>query len=191
MEIVFATNNHHKLEEVRQILGNNFKLLTLQDIDFNEEIEETESTFEGNALLKAQIIYEKFKLPCFSDDSGLEVEALDNAPGVYSARYAGDHGNHEKNMDKLLRELDDKTNRKARFRTILCYINTDGKVNYFNGIINGVIAHERRGMRGFGYDPVFIPDGYELSFAEMTPGEKNKISHRALAVQELLKHLQK
>lgn len=184
MDLVFATNNNHKIEEVKALLPVIYKLLSLKDIGCNEDIEETSDTFEGNALLKARYLYEKYHLPCFSDDSGLEVMELNWAPGVFSARYAGEHGNHEKNMDKLLQSLDGKTNRAARFRTVLCYIDTNGNQTYFNGIINGNITLEKRGSGGFGYDPLFIPDGYQKTFAEMTPDEKNLISHRALAVKE-------
>ncbi len=184
MDLIFATNNNHKIEEVKALLPVIYKLLSLKDIGCNEDIEETADTFEGNALLKARYLYEKYHLPCFSDDSGLEVMELNWAPGVFSARYAGEHGNHEKNMDKLLQSLDGKTNRAARFRTVLCYIDTNGNETYFNGIINGTITHEKRGSGGFGYDPLFIPDGYQKTFAEMNPEEKNLISHRALAVKE-------
>ncbi len=184
MDLILATNNNHKIEEVKALLPVIYKLLSLKDIGCNEDIEETADTFEGNALLKARYLYEKYHLPCFSDDSGLEVMELNWAPGVFSARYAGEHGNHEKNMDKLLQSLDGKTNRAARFRTVLCYIDTNGNETYFNGIINGTITHEKRGSGGFGYDPLFIPDGYQKTFAEMNPEEKNLISHRALAVKE-------
>ncbi len=184
MDLIFATNNNHKIEEVKALLPVIYKLLSLKDIGCNEDIEETADTFEGNALLKARYLYEKYHLPCFSDDSGLEVMELNWAPGVFSARYAGEHGNHEKNMDKLLQSLEGKTNRVARFRTVLCYIDTNGNETYFNGIINGNITLEKRGSGGFGYDPLFMPDGCQKTFAEMTPEEKNLISHRALAVKE-------
>ncbi len=190
MEIVFATNNAHKLNEVSAILGDKIKLLSLKDIQCDVDIEETENTFEGNALLKAKYIWENYKMPCFSDDSGLEVEVLEDAPGVLSARYGGEHGNHDLNMDKLLDELKNETNRKARFRTVICYIDSDGKISYFNGIITGVITNEKIGEKGFGYDPIFMPDGYTITFAEMSPDEKNTISHRSLAVKELLDFLQ-
>ena len=191
MEIVFATNNEHKIQEVRTILGDSYKVLSLKDIHYNMDVEETAETFEGNALLKAMSIFETCKIPCFSDDSGLEVEVLNNAPGIYSARYAGEHGNHEKNIAKLLRELKMETNRKARFRTVLCYIDKNGQIKYFNGIISGKITLEKHGNKGFGYDPVFIPDGYDKTFAEMTPVKKNNISHRAIALKELLAYLKK
>lgn len=190
VKLVFATNNQHKLEEVKSILGDSFQLMSMQDIGFNDDVEETESTFEGNAYLKAKAIFDQFKLPCFSDDSGLEVEILNNAPGVYSARYAGEHGNHDKNMDKLLTELLLKENRNARFRTVICYIDGKGLTSYFNGIITGQIANERHGEKGFGYDPIFKPDGFNITFAEMDAAEKNIISHRAIAVKELFNYLQ-
>jgi len=190
VKLVFATNNQHKLEEVKSILGDSFQLMSMQDIGFNDDVEETESTFEGNAYLKAKAIFDQFKLPCFSDDSGLEVEILNNAPGVYSARYAGEHGNHDKNMDKLLTELLLKENRNARFRTVICYIDGNGLTSYFNGIITGQIANERHGEKGFGYDPIFKPDGFNITFAEMDAAEKNIISHRAIAVKELFNYLQ-
>lgn len=190
MEIIFATNNAHKLEEVRSVLGAKFKVLSLSDIGCNVEVEETSDTFEGNALLKAQYVFEHYNRPCFSDDSGLEVDALFNAPGVYSARYGGEHGNHEKNMDKLLNSLMGQSNRKARFRTVLCYLNEVGEVHYFNGVVNGIILSKKQGAAGFGYDPLFMPHGHNRTFAQMTPEAKNKISHRALAVNELLNFLQ-
>ncbi len=190
VKLVFATNNQHKLEEVKSILGDSFQLMSMQDIGFNDDVEETESTFEGNAYLKAKAIFDQFKLPCFSDDSGLEVEILNNAPGVYSARYAGEHGNHDKNMDKLLTELLLKENRNARFRTVICYIDGNGLTSYFNGIITGQITNERHGEKGFGYDPIFKPDGFNITFAEMDAAEKNIISHRAIAVKELFNYLQ-
>ncbi len=190
VKLVFATNNQHKLEEVKSILGDSFQLMSMQDIGFNDDVEETESTFEGNAYLKAKAIFDQFKLPCFSDDSGLEVEILNNAPGVYSARYAGEHGNHDKNMDKLLTELLLKENRNARFRTVICYIDGKGLTSYFNGIITGQITNERHGEKGFGYDPIFKPDGFNITFAEMDAAEKNIISHRAIAVKELFNYLQ-
>lgn len=184
MDLIFATNNQHKIDEVKALLPSSYKLLSLKDIGCNEDIEETADTFEGNAQQKARYLFEKYQLPCFSDDSGLEVMELNWAPGVYSARYAGEHGNHEKNMDKLLQSLEGKTNRAARFRTVLCFIDSNGKETYFNGIINGTITHKKIGMGGFGYDPLFIPEGYQKTFAEMSPDEKNLISHRALAVKE-------
>ncbi len=184
MELIFATNNQHKLNEIRAILGPEYYLRSLKDIGFADDIEENATTFEGNALLKATHIYSIYNTPCFSDDSGLEVEALDWAPGVYSARYAGEHGNHARNMDRLLSELQGQKNRKAQFRTVICYIDSVGRTHYFEGVIHGVISEVKRGTNGFGYDPLFIPDGHSSTFAEMTDTQKNHISHRAIAVRK-------
>lgn len=188
-KLVFATNNVHKLEEIRAILGDKVEILSLNDIDCHADIPETADTLQGNAALKAQYIYENYGLDCFADDTGLEVEALNGAPGIYSARYAGGEGHDsEANMKKLLSEMQDKDNRKARFRTVICLIE-DGKEHFFEGIVNGSIIRERKGGAGFGYDPVFVPDGYSETFAEMGNDEKNKISHRARAVQKLCEYL--
>lgn len=190
-KLVFATNNAHKLEEIRAILGDKVEILSLNDIDCHADIPETADTLQGNAALKAQYIYDNYGLDCFADDTGLEVEALNGAPGIYSARYAGGEGHDsEANMKKLLSEMQDKDNRKARFRTVICLIE-DGKENFFEGIVNGSIIRERKGGAGFGYDPVFMPDGYSETFAEMGNDEKNKISHRARAVQKLCEYLNK
>jgi len=183
MAIVFATNNKNKLKEVRSKLQE--EVLGLTDIGCIEDIEETGTTFETNALIKAQYVYEKYGYTCFADDSGLEVEALNGAPGVYSARYAGEHGNAEANMNKLLNALEKENNRKAKFVTVICLIK-DGEINYFRGEIHGTIIHEMRGNDGFGYDPIFIPDGYNKTFAELNLADKNKISHRALAVEKMI-----
>lgn len=188
-KLVFATNNAHKLEEIRAILGDKVEILSLNDINCHADIPETADTLQGNAALKAQYIYENYGLDCFADDTGLEVEALDGAPGIYSARYAGGEGHDsEANMKKLLSEMQDKENRKARFRTVICLIEA-GKEHFFEGIVNGSIIRERKGGAGFGYDPVFMPDGYSETFAEMGNEEKNKISHRARAVQKLCEYL--
>ena len=188
-KLVFATNNAHKLEEIRAILGSEMEVLSLKDIHCEADIPETADTLEGNARLKAEYVYRNFGLDCFADDTGLEVEALNGAPGVYSARYAGGEGHDsEANMRKLLHELEGKTNRKARFRTAICLIE-GGKEHLFEGIVNGSITEERHGTDGFGYDPVFKPEGYELTFAEMGNAEKNKISHRAHAVHKLCEYL--
>lgn len=188
-KLVFATNNAHKLDEIRAILGNKMEILSLNDIDCHADIPETADTLEGNAALKAQYIYKNFGLDCFADDTGLEVEALNGAPGIYSARYAGGEGHDsEANMKKLLAEMEGKENRKARFRTAICLIE-DGKEHLFEGIVNGEIIQERRGGSGFGYDPVFVPEGYTETFAEMGNDEKNKISHRARAVAKLCDYL--
>lgn len=188
-KLVFATNNAHKLEEIRTILGDKVEILSLNDINCHADIPETADTLQGNAALKAQYIYENYGLDCFADDTGLEVEALNGAPGIYSARYAGGEGHDsEANMKKLLSEMQDKENRKARFRTVICLIE-DGKEHFFEGIVNGSIIRERKGGAGFGYDPIFMPDGYSETFAEMGNDEKNKISHRARAVQKLCEYL--
>ena len=188
-KLVFATNNVHKLEEIRAILGDKVEILSLNDIDCHADIPETADTLQGNAALKAQYIYENYGLDCFADDTGLEVEALNGAPGIYSARYAGGEGHDsEANMKKLLSEMQDKDNRRARFRTVICLIE-GGKEHFFEGIVNGSIIRERKGGAGFGYDPVFMPDGYSETFAEMGNDEKNKISHRARAVQKLCEYL--
>lgn len=185
MKLVFATNNKHKLDEVRKITAqHNIEVVSLADIHCHDEIPETADTLEGNALQKAQYIQDKFGLDCFADDTGLEVEALDNAPGVYSARYAGPGHDSEANMQKLLQEMEGKTNRKARFRTVIALIIGD-KQYCFSGIVNGTITREKKGENGFGYDPIFIPEGYEQTFAELGDFVKNKISHRAKAVEQL------
>lgn len=185
MKLVFATNNKHKLDEVRKITAqHNIEVVSLADIHCQDEIPETADTLEGNALQKAQYIQDKFGLDCFADDTGLEVEALDNAPGVYSARYAGPGHDSEANMQKLLQEMEGKTNRKARFRTVIALIIGD-KQYCFSGIVNGTITTEKKGENGFGYDPIFIPEGYEQTFAELGDFVKNKISHRAKAVEQL------
>ncbi len=189
MKIVFATNNKNKLMEVRKILGNKFEIQSLEDIGCHEDIPEKGETLEDNALMKAQYIYNKYHVNCFADDTGLEVEALGGAPGVYSARYAGGIGHDsEANMRKLLHELENNNNRKARFRTIITLI-IDGKVTHFEGIVNGQIIEKRRGGEGFGYDPIFQPDGYQETFAELGVDIKNQISHRALATQKLASYL--
>ncbi len=181
---VFATNNLHKLKEVTAILGNKIAILSLQEIGCQTDIPETEKTLEGNALLKARFIYEKYHVDCFADDTGLEVEVLNGAPGVYTARYAGETQDSEANIKKLLSELRDKENRKARFRTVFALI-LNGKEYFFEGIITGEISKERRGTAGFGYDSVFIPEGSIQTFAEMSEEAKNKISHRAIATHKL------
>ena len=189
-KLVFATNNAHKLEEVAAILGDQVELLSLNDISCQTDIPETAETLEGNALLKSSYIYKNYHLDCFADDTGLEVEALTGAPGVYSARYAGGEGHDaQANMLKLLHELDGKENRKAQFRTAISLI-LDGKEYLFEGVIKGEIIKEKRGDSGFGYDPVFMPEGYDRTFAELGNDIKNQISHRALAVQKLCEFLQ-
>lgn len=191
MRIVFATNNQHKLEEIRAILGSSFEVVSLADIGCHEDIPETGTTLEENALQKAQYIYDHYHTDVFADDTGLEVEALNGAPGVYSARYAGGEGHDsEANMTKLLHELGENNNRKARFRTIIALI-LQGQVHLFEGIVNGEIIRERRGGEGFGYDPIFQPDGYDQTFAELGNDIKNQISHRARATKKLADYLLK
>ena len=189
-KFVFATNNAHKLEEVSTILGSKIELLSMKDINCNVDIPETADTLEGNALIKAKYIFNNYHLDCFADDTGLEVEALNGAPGVYSARYAGDAHNSEANMQKLLSDLEGIENRKAQFRTVFALI-IDGKDHLFEGIVKGVITKSRRGTSGFGYDPIFIPEGYTQTYAEMGNKLKNKISHRALATNKLCNFLSK
>jgi XTP/dITP diphosphohydrolase len=182
--LVFATNNLYKLAEMKHILSGEVQIRSLADIACREDIPETAGTFEGNALMKARHVKERYGYDCFADDSGLEVEALDFAPGVYSARYAGEAHNSAANTDKLLSEMNGKRNRKARFRTVIALI-LDGREYMFEGVINGLITEAKRGVGGFGYDPVFVPDGYTQTFAEMSDGIKNNISHRALAGRQL------
>ena len=188
MKLVFATNNLHKLREVQEMLSNSIEVLSLKDIGCFEEIEETENTLEGNAKLKADYITQKYGFDCFADETGLEVEALNGKPGVYSARYSGEHGNAEKNMEKLLIELQNKSSRKAKFRTIIA-LNLRNKQYLFEGICNGKILNEKTGIKGFGYDPIFKPRNASCSFAEMSSEEKNIISHRGIAIQELVQFL--
>lgn len=188
MKLVFATNNLNKLAEVQKMLPSSIELLSLKDINCFDDIEETATTLEGNAKIKANHISEKFGYNCFADDTGLEVESLQGAPGVYSARYAGEPANAEKNMQKLVNALKDKENRKAQFRTSIC-LNLEGKQFLFDGVCKGNILSQKQGEKGFGYDPIFQPKGYTLSFAEMTSEEKNKISHRGLAIQQLVTFL--
>jgi len=188
MQLVFATNNRHKLEEVEAKLQGEIKLLTLNDIGCYDDIEETGTTFKANASIKSQYIYNKYKLNCFGDDSGLEIDALNGEPGVYSARYAGEHGNHAANIKQVLDKLKDETNRKARFRTVISLI-WNGEEYFFNGTVEGNIRPTPSGTDGFGYDPIFEPLGYAITFAEMTMDEKNQISHRAKAMEKLVAFL--
>jgi len=188
MKLVFATNNKNKLSEVKSLIPNDIELLSLADIDFNQDIPETADTIEGNASLKSKAIYEITNTNVFSDDSGLLVEALNGAPGVHSARYAGNQKNDEDNLQKLLIELADKETKKAHFKTVMSLI-IDGKEHLFEGKIEGTIISEKRGTNGFGYDPIFVPDGYTKTFAEMTNEEKSTISHRAKALKKLIEFL--
>lgn len=187
MKLVFATNNSHKLEEVRQILGDRFEVLSLNDIGCHEDIPETGDTFQDNALQKARYVKEHYGYDCFADDTGLEVKALDGAPGVHSARYAGDHDS-EANMTRLLGELEKKSDRSAQFRTVIALL-LNGQELLFEGIVTGKIGTERHGKGGFGYDPIFIPDGYTQTFSEMGAESKNLISHRGRAVRKLAEYL--
>jgi len=188
MKLVFATNNPHKLMEVQKMLPKSIQLLSLKDIQCFDEIEETATTLEGNAQIKTDFIVQNYIHDCFADDTGLEVESLHNAPGVHSARYAGVENDSEKNMQKLLEELKGKSNRKAQFRTVISLF-LDTKQYFFEGICKGTILTEKQGEKGFGYDPIFQPEGFNKSFAEMTSEEKNKISHRGIAVQKLVDFL--
>lgn len=188
MELVFVSNNIGKIKEIQMLLPENIKILSLHDIGCTEDIPETADTLEGNAILKADYVTQNYGLPCFADDSGLEVESLNGAPGVHSARYAGEPKNDNNNIDKLLFELTNKENRKARFKTVIA-LNLNNKQELFSGTVHGNIIHEKRGTNGFGYDPVFSPEGYNQTFAEMSIDEKSKISHRANAVKQLIKRL--
>ncbi|MBK8554944.1 MAG: non-canonical purine NTP diphosphatase [Lewinellaceae bacterium] len=187
--LVFATNNAHKAREIEQILGPAYTVKTLKDIGCAVDIPETEDTLEGNALIKARYVKDNYGFDCFSEDTGLEVDALDGAPGVITARYAGDQKDPEDNMDLLLENLKNKSNRKAQFRTVIALIQ-DGKETLFEGICRGEIAAQQRGTQGFGYDPIFIPDGYKHTFAELGDSEKHQISHRAHATRLLVEYLQ-
>ena len=191
MKLVFATNNAHKLSEIRHILGDTLEVVSLADIGCHDDIPETADTLEGNALLKARYVHERYALPCFADDTGLEVEALGGGPGVHTARYAyPDRHDPEGNTRKLLAELSDKDNRRARFRTAIAYIDEVGAEHLFEGIVNGSIAEAERGTEGFGYDPVFCPEeGCGKTFAELGVDVKNRISHRARAVAQFAKYV--
>nr|WP_320117859.1 non-canonical purine NTP diphosphatase [uncultured Marinifilum sp.] len=188
MKLVFATNNQNKLKELQNLLGDDIELLSLADINCHDEIPEDYDTLEENARQKAEYINNKYKLNCFADDTGLEIEALNNEPGVYSARYAGEDKDAKANMNKVLKKLKGESNRRAQFRTVISLI-IDNKEYQFEGIVKGNILESERGIDGFGYDPIFEPAGYSVSFAEMAMGEKNLISHRGLAVQKLVKFL--
>lgn len=188
MKLVFATNNKDKVKEIKALLADSIDLLSLEDIGCTEDIEETENTLVGNAKLKADYITKKFGYDCFADDTGLEVEALNGAPGVYSARYAGENVTYEDNVQKLLKEMKGRTNRKAQFKTVIA-LNTGGKQYLFEGICKGEILKIKRGNAGFGYDPIFEPWGFNESFAEMSLTKKGKISHRGLATKKLVDFL--
>ena len=188
MKLIFASHNEHKTTEIRQLLPPDIQLLSLNDLNYHDEIEESAATLEGNAMLKARHVFTLFKLPCFADDSGLEVEALDNRPGVYSARYAGEPKNDDRNIAKLLDDLKGSTNRSARFRTVITLILPTTSLS-FEGIIEGEITHEKKGSNGFGYDPVFQPIESSITFAQMSMEQKNTISHRALALEKMISFL--
>ena len=190
MKLVFASNNKNKIQEIQALVPNIIQIVSLEEIGCIEDIPETADTIEGNAILKANYVTEKYGFDCFADDTGLEVDALNGAPGVYSARYAGEQKDANDNMDKLLSELKDESNRKANFKTVIA-LNLNGKQNLFTGIINGKIIEEKIGTNGFGYDPIFVADGYKKTFAELTMEEKSTISHRGIAVKELILFLQK
>lgn len=189
-KLVFATNNPHKLKELQAILGDEFELLGLKDIGCTEDIPEDQPSLEGNARQKAFYVYDKFGYDCFADDTGLEVEALNNEPGVFSARYAGEEKNPQANMDKLLENMAKIKHRNARFRTVISLV-VNGDEMQFEGIVEGEITRQKQGDSGFGYDPVFLPEGFTKTFAEMDLEQKNKISHRGRAVQKLVNHLKK
>lgn len=190
MKLVIASNNSHKLQEIKEIVGNNIDLLRLMDINCNDDIPETGVTLEENAFQKSNYVFQKFKYNCFADDTGLEVDALDGEPGVYSARYGGSDRNSGKNIDKLLSKLDGIENRQAQFRTVISLI-INGEEFVFEGIVRGAISETILGENGFGYDPIFVPIGYSQSFAQMSSEQKNMISHRALAVKKLVSFLNK
>ena len=188
MKLVFATNNQHKLQELKQLLDGSIELLSLNDINCEEDIPENQETLEGNAAEKSFYIFNKFGLNCFADDTGLEIDALNGEPGVYSARYAGEDKSPEKNIELVLQKLSEIKNRKARFRTVISLV-IDGIETQFEGVVDGHILEEKKGISGFGYDPIFQPDESTLSFAKMSMDEKNKISHRGRAVQKLVEYL--
>ena len=190
MKLVFASNNKNKIQEIQALVPNIIQIVSLEEIGCIEDIQETADTIEGNAILKANYVTEKYGFDCFADDTGLEVDALNGAPGVYSARYAGEQKDANDNMDKLLSELKDESNRKANFKTVIA-LNLNGKQNLFTGIINGKIIEEKIGTNGFGYDPIFVADGFDKTFAELSMEEKSTISHRGIAVKELILFLQK
>lgn len=188
MKLAFASNNKNKIKEIQLLLPDYFEIVSLENLGCTEDIPETANTIEGNAILKANYVSQKYNIPCFADDSGLEVEVLDGAPGVYSARYAGEPKNDSNNIDKLLLNLENQPNRKANFKTVIC-LNINNEQQLFEGKIFGTITNERVGDNGFGYDSIFIPDGYTKTFAEMTTEEKSKISHRGIAVHKLIHFL--
>jgi XTP/dITP diphosphohydrolase len=188
MQLVFASNNKNKIKEIQLLVSDTIQILSLEEIGCTEDIPETADTIEGNAILKANYVTEKFGFNCFADDSGLEVDALNGEPGVFSARYAGEPKNDDNNIDKLLANLKEIENKKANFKTVIC-LNLKGEQHLFTGIINGTIIEERIGTNGFGYDPIFVADGYQKTFAELSLEEKSNISHRGVAVKQLVEFL--
>ncbi len=188
MKLCFATNNPNKLAEIQQLLGDEFELLGLKDIGCEEELAEGQDTLEGNSLQKAQYVHDQYDVNCFADDTGLEVEVLNGEPGVYSARYAGEQRSNADNMALVMKKLENATDRSAQFKTVVTLI-IDGQPTQFEGVAKGTIIKEQRGSEGFGYDPIFVPDGYDQTFAEMTQVEKNQISHRGKAVEKLVEFL--
>ena len=188
MKLVFATNNLNKLSELKNLLSRNIEILSLKDIGCNQDLSETRGTLEGNAMQKAEFVFKHYGFNCFSDDTGLEIEALNNQPGVFSARYAGKNCNSEDNILKVLKKLDNESNRRARFRTVIALI-IDGKKHLFEGECVGEITKEKKGEKGFGYDPIFLPDRFEKTFAQMTKKEKGAISHRGKATEKLVEFL--
>ncbi len=190
MKLIFATHNAHKVRELQGILPAGMEMASLAEIGFNEEIEETGATIEENSLLKGQVVFEALGQPCIADDSGLEVTCLNGAPGVYSARYAGPARDDHANMDKLLLQLEEAADRSAQFKTVITLVLAKDRIVRFTGVMRGFISRQKTGSYGFGYDPIFVPEGYQKTFAEMLPDEKNKISHRASAVKQLIDHLE-
>jgi XTP/dITP diphosphohydrolase len=190
MQLVFASNNRNKIKEIQSMLPESIKILSLEDIGCHEDIPETANTIEGNAVLKANYVTQKYGYDCFADDTGLEVEILDGEPGVFSARYAGEQRNDNDNMDKLLAKLEDKKNRNAQFKTVIC-LNINGEQHLFTGIAKGKIIKEKLGNQGFGYDPIFQPEGYQHTFAQISLEEKASISHRGIATRQLLEFIKK
>ena len=185
MNLIFATSNSNKLKEIKNLLPKEICINDLNSLNFFEEIPENENSIEKNAEFKANFIHSKYNINVFADDTGLEVRVLNGEPGVYSARYAGEDCDSNKNMEKLLKKLINKKNRKARFKTIIALV-LNNKLHHFEGIVNGTIAHSKKGDKGFGYDPIFVPEGYKKSFAELSLNEKNEISHRSIAVKKLI-----
>jgi len=188
MELIFATNNRHKAEEIQRLIPRSIRVLTLEDVGLTEEIPEDQDTLEGNASQKSRYVYHRLSRSCFSDDTGLEIDALGGKPGVFSARYAGDDKDPEANMDKVLKKLKDEDNRRARFRTVISLI-LDEQEFIFEGVVEGHILREKRGDEGFGYDPIFLPEGSSLTFAQMPMNMKNRISHRSRAIKKLANYL--